>query len=137
MMRRATQIALVALALGLIAPPSSAERNLVPSLERSHDVCSDRPAEPDWMRNIALRNAYQRVLVQDIYRAQNLERIVETGTCPCDVRFPAWDGAEATFRENHATATRWEMIEASDTYNRRANKLRPQAEAICEEAGNW
>jgi hypothetical protein len=77
------------------------------------------------------------VLVQDIYRAQNLERIVETGTCPCDVRFQTWDGAEATFRKNHATATRWEMLDASEAYNCRANNLRPEAEAICEAAGNW
>ena len=137
MTRRAAQIALVAWVMGLIAPPSVAERNLVPSLERTYTVCPDRPAEPDWMQNIALRDAYQRVLVQDIYRAQNLERIFETGTCSCEVRFPAWDRAEIIFRENHATATRWEMLDASDTYNRRANNLRPQAEAICEAAGNW
>jgi len=137
MTRRAAQIALVAWALGLIAPPSSAERDLVPSLERTYDTCTDRPIEPDWMQNIDLRDAYQRVLLQDIYHAQNLKRIVEIGTCPCNVRFPAWDGAEATFRENHATATRWEMIEAADTYNRRANNLRPQAETICEAEGNW
>ena len=137
MMGRGSQIALVAWALSLIAPPSVAERDLVPSLERIYNTCPDRPAEPNWMQNIALRDAYQRVLVQDIYRAQNLERIVETGTCPCDVRFPAWNNAETTFRENHATATRWEMLDASEAYNRRANDLRPQAEAICEAVGNW
>ena len=137
MMGRAAQIALVAWALGLIAPPSSAERNLIPSLERNYDTCPDRPAEPDWMQNIALRDAYQRVLVQDIYRAQNLEQIVETGTCPCNARFPEWDGAETTFRENHATATRWEMLDASEAYNRRATDLRPEAKAICEVVGKW
>ena len=134
---RVAKIALVAFAASLIAPPSSAERNLVPSLERTYTVCPDRPAESDWMQNIPLRDAYQRVLVQDIYLAQNLERIVETGTCPCNVRFPAWDGAEATFRENYTAATRWEMLDASETYNRRANNLRPEAKAICEAAGNW
>ena len=137
MTRPATQIALVAWVLSLIAPPSSAERNLIPSLERIYDACPDRPAEPDWMQNIALRDAYQRVLVQDIYRAQNLERILETGTCPCEVRFSEWDRAETTFRENYTAATRWEMLDASETYNRRANNLRPEAKAICEAAGNW
>ena len=137
MTRRAAQIALVALALSLIAPPSSAERDLVPSLERTYDVCPDRPPEPDWMQNIALRDAYQRVLVQDIYRAQNLERIAETGTCHCSVRFPTWDRAETTFRANYATATRWEMLDASETYNRRANDFRLAAKAICEAEGNW
>ena len=123
--------------LGLIAPPSIAERNLVPGLESIPDVCPERPTEPDWMENIALRDAYQRVLVQDIYRAQNMERIVETESCDCATRFPTWDTAEGTFRENHANKDRSEMLQASGTYNRRANDLRPQAQTICEVAGNW
>ncbi|WP_231014310.1 hypothetical protein [Sulfitobacter mediterraneus] len=114
-----------------------AERNLVPSLESIPDVCPERPNEPDWMKNIALRDAYQRVLVQDIYREQSMERIVETGSCDCATRFPTWDKSEGTFRENHADADRSEMLQVSDTYNRRANDLRPQAQAICEAAGNW
>ena len=125
------------IALGLIAPPLMAERNLIPSLENISDVCSERPNEPDWMENIALRDAYQRVLVQDIYRAQNMQRVVETGSCDCATRFPTWDAAEDTFRQNHADADRSEMLQASDTYNRRANELRPQAQAVCEAADNW
>ena len=123
--------------LGLVAPPLMAERNLIPSLESIPDVCSERPNEPGWMENIALRDAYQRVLVQDIYRAQNLDRIVQTGSCDCATRFPSWGKAESTFRENHADADRSGMLQASDTYNRRANELRPQAQAICEATGNW
>lgn len=127
---------LFALALGLSSAPSLAERNLVPSLERNFDVCPERPPEPEWMKNIPLRQAYQRVLVQDIYRALNLERIVDTSDCACETRFPAWDEAEATLRDNHASAERWEMLQASDRYNRRANEARPEAKAICEAAGN-
>ena len=83
-----------------------AERNLVPTLDRSFDVCPDRPAEPVWMQDIPVRQAYQRVLVQDIYRAQNLERIVETASCDCATRFPSWDAAEAVFRERYASDER-------------------------------
>ena len=82
----------------------------MPTLERSFDVCPDRPAEPVWMQEIPLRQAYQRVLVQDIYRAQNLERIVEIGNCDCATRFPSWDAAEAVFRESYASDERWEML---------------------------
>jgi hypothetical protein len=89
------------------------------------------------MQDIPLRQAYQRVLVQDIYRAQNLERIVETGNCACETRFPSWDAAEAVFRESHASAERWEMLQASDGYNRRANAAHLEAKAICDAAGNW
>ena len=130
-------LVLTALVLGLTSAPGFAERNLVPTLERSFDVCPDRPAEPVWMQEIPLRQAYQRVLVQDIYRAQNLERIVETVSCACEIRFPSWAAAEAVFRERHASDERWEMLRASDAYNRRANAARPEARAICDAAGNW
>ncbi|ATG45609.1 hypothetical protein [Phaeobacter piscinae] len=130
-------LVLTALVLGLTSAPGFAERNLVPTLERSFDVCPDRPAEPMWMQEIPLRQACQRVLVQDIYRAQNLERIVETESCDCEIRFPSWDAAEATFRERYANDKRWEMLQASDAYNRRANVARPAAKAICDAAGNW
>ncbi len=136
-MRQAQHLALAALALSLTPTFAVAERNLVPTLDRSFDVCPDRPAEPVWMQEIPLRQAYQRVLVQDIYRAQNLERIVEIESCDCETRFPTWDEAEAVFRERHASDERWEMLEASDANNRRANAARPAAKAICEAAGNW
>jgi len=89
------------------------------------------------MKNIPLRQAYQRVLVQDIYRAQNLERIVEAGNCDCETRSPSWEAAEAEFHEQHASDERWKILEASDAYNQRANDVRLEAKAICETAGNW
>ena len=109
----------------------------MPTLEPSFDVCPGRPAEPHWTHNIPLRQAYQRILLQDIYRAQNLERIVETGSCTCNIRFPDWEGAEATFREHHARVERWKMLQASDRYSQRANDMRLAAKAICDAAGNW
>ena len=136
-MRQAQHLALAALALSLTPTFAVAERNLVPTLDRSFDVCQDRPAEPVWMQEIPLRQAYQRVLVQDIYRAQNLERVVEIGNCDCATRFPSWDAAEATFWERYASDERWEMLQSSDAYNRRANAARPAAQAICDAAGNW
>lgn len=136
-MHRTIRLTWLTIGLGLIAPPLVSERNLIPSLTIISNVCSERPNEPDWMENIALRDAYQRVLVQDIYRAQSMERVVETGSCDCATRFPTWDSAEGTFQESHADADRSVMLQASDTYNRRANELRPQAQAICEAAGNW
>ena len=129
--------ALLVFSIAVAGFPAAAERDLVPSLDSASDVCINRPAEPEWMQNITVREAYKRVLVQDIYRAQNLEHIVETGSCTCDTRFPTWEAAETEFRERFATAERWEMLEASDAYNRRANALRPEAMAICKAAGNW
>ena len=45
--------------------------------------------------------------------------------------------AEAVFRESYANNERWELLQASDAYNRRANAARPEAQAICDAAGNW
>ena len=50
-------LALVALAVSLLAVPAFAERNMVPTLDRSFDVCPDRPAEPNWMQEIPLWDA--------------------------------------------------------------------------------
>ena len=135
--QRPLALIVLALSLGLTAAPAVADRNLVPSLERSFDVCPDRPDEPPWMQEIPLRQIYHRVLVQDIYRAQNLERIVETGSCDCATRFPSWDAAEDVYRERYASDERWEMLQASEGYNRRASTARLAAQAICEAAGNW
>jgi hypothetical protein len=112
MKRSMLQISVAAVIVGLIAPPVFAERNLVPSMENTADVCPDRPPEPDWMQNILLRDAFQRVLVQDIYRAQNIERIIETGSCVCATRFPEWDTAEDIFQDEHLGTDRWEMLQA-------------------------
>ena len=46
------RLVLAALVLGLTSAPAFAERNLVPTLERSSGRLPDRPAEPDWMQNI-------------------------------------------------------------------------------------
>lgn len=124
-------------AMALTAPPSVTEKNVRTIFENSTHVCPTRPVEPQWMQNIPLRDAYQRVLVQDIYRAQNLERIVRTGSCACGTRFPEWEEAEAMFFKNHVSDERWEMLQASDRYNRRAREARPRAKAICEAHGNW
>ena len=37
---------------------SSAERDLVPTLDNQPDVCPDQPPEPKWMRNTEARDAY-------------------------------------------------------------------------------
>lgn len=128
---------ILALASATFPAKTFAERNLVPSLDPQPDVCVERPAEPNWMQDIDLREAYQRILLQDIYRARNLEQIIATGTCACATRFPAREAAETEFFERFATAERWEMLEASENYNRRANSARPDAMAICEAEGNW
>ncbi|MEP3332288.1 hypothetical protein [Sedimentitalea sp.] len=127
----------IIIVMTLAGSPAMAERDLVPSLSSQRDVCADRPSEPDWMQSIGVREAYKRVLVQDIYRAQNIERIVTSGSCACDIRFPTWDAADVEFHERFVAAERWEMLEASSEYNRRADAHRLEAMTICKAEGNW
>ncbi len=91
----------------------------------------EKPTNGSWSRtSIAPK-------IQDIYRAQNLERVAATGSCSCDTRFPAWAAAATEFQNLFAKAERWQMLEASRAYNGRANLVRPVAMAICEAEGNW
>lgn len=130
----------IATACGLalcFAAPVSAERNLVPTLNNLPDVCPDQPPEPEWMQNIEVRESYKRLLVQQIYRAESMQRIVDAQSCECATRYPAWDAAEGVFLERYAAAVYWDAVEATRDCRRQANELRKVAMPICEAAGNW
>lgn len=120
-----------------IASAAIAERNLVPTLNNKPDVCPEQPPEPGWMVNIEVRESYKRQLVQQIYRAESMQRIVEAQNCDCDIRYPSWASAEQVFFERYAADDYLEIVEATRTYRRQANDLRQQAMPICEAAGNW
>ena len=89
------------------------------------------------MQNIAVRDAYKRLLVQQIYRAQSMQRIVDAQSCECHTRYPSWDTAEAVYLEAYAASEYWDMVEATSEFRRLANELRLEAMPICETAGNW
>jgi hypothetical protein len=114
-----------------------AERNLIPTLDNQTDVCLEQPAEPVWMQDIDMRNSYKRLLVQQIYRAQSMQRIVAAQDCACPTRYPSWKAAETIFFESFGTAEYWDVVEATSDYRRLANEFRIEAMPICEEAGNW
>lgn len=134
-MKRATS--LVCLLLLLTGTIASAERDLVPTLDNQPDVCPDQPPEPEWMRNTETRDAYKRLLVQQIYRFQSMERIVEAQSCTCATRYPSWEATEAVYFDRYSAADYWSVVEATSDYRRQANDLRKQAMPICEAAGNW
>ncbi len=116
---------------------TSAERNLVPTLDNQPDTCPDQPPEPGWMQNTETRDAYKRLLVQQIYRAQSMRRIVDAQDCACDTRYPSWAAAEAVYFDRYSSAEYWDVVEATSDFRRQANELRKQALPICEAAGNW
>ncbi len=130
-------VAIGSLLVVLSATAGVAERNLIPNLENQPDVCSNQPPEPEWMQNIDVRESHKRLLIQQIYRAQSMQRIVEAQSCECPTRYPSWEAAEGVFVDQFAASEYWDIVEAKSEYQRRANELRREAMPICEAVGNW
>lgn len=114
-----------------------AERDLIPTLDNQPDICPEQPPEPDWIQNIDVRESYKRLLIQQIYRAESMQRIVDAQSCECTTRYPSWDSAESVFLERYAAAEYWDVVQATSEYRRQANELRKAAMPICKAAGNW
>ncbi|HQU67312.1 MAG TPA: hypothetical protein PLI43_03845 [Albidovulum sp.] len=89
------------------------------------------------MQGIDPRDAHKRLLVQQIYRAASMQRILDAGSCTCDTRYPPWDAAEAVFFEGFVAADYQDIVEATEEYRWQANRLRLNAMPICEAAGSW
>lgn len=121
----------------LVLSPIPAAAQFVPTLDPEPRVCPDRPPRPDWMENAHVRDAHKNILVQQMYRAQGLNAVVETGDCSCETRFPSWSAVSDYYFENYAGLDRHEILERTSDYSGTANELRPTARAICEEQENW
>lgn len=118
-------------------PSISYSQDLVPTMEQAFEFCKERPSEPEWIGNLPSRENYKRLVIQTIYRAQGLERVVEAGECSCATRFPSWDAAVKHFNDRYLGADRNVMREAEDRYLTLVNQLRLAAREICEAEGNW
>ena len=134
-MTRAIAVAGLLLIFGTTA--GVAERNLIPTLDNHPNVCPDQPTEPKWMQNINVRESYKRLLIQQIYRAQSMERVVDSQNCDCPTRYPTWEDAVRFYTERYASSEYWDVVEATSEYRRQANELRRAAMPICVAAGNW
>ena len=130
-------VATAGLLVVLGATAGVAERNLIPTLDNRPDVCPEQSPEPEWMQNIDVRESYKRLLIQQIYRAESMKRIVDAQSCDCPVRYPTWEVAVRVYTERYASSEYWDVIEATSAYRRQANELRLAAKAICDAAGNW
>ncbi|WP_188479558.1 hypothetical protein [Primorskyibacter flagellatus] len=128
---------LLATAVIAAATSSIAERSQNPTRFDTPDVCPDQPPEPEWMTEMGPRDAHKRLLIQQIYRAESMQRIVEAQSCECATRYPAWDAAEAEYRDRYATGEYRDIVEATSESRRLANEFRKVAKPICEAAGNW
>lgn len=120
-----------------ISPAITSAQGLVPTIESEFDFCQDRPVEPEWMSELPSREKYKRLVIQTIYRAQGLERVVEAQECSCETRFPPWDAAVQHFNDNFLGGDRNALREAEEEHLDRFNELRSIAREICEAEGLW
>jgi len=128
------------LMLGLcVAVTDQAKAQTASTPDRNdYAFCSERPAEPEYLENMDMRDAHRRILVQRMYTEAALKAVVETGDCACETRFPPWDAAIERYLNIHAgTSERWEILELTSSYRKTANDYRKIARPICVEEGNW
>ena len=79
---------LVALALAVTAP-LTATAQFIPTLgSDTPRICPEQPPRPDWIENINFRDADKAILVQEMYRAQSMQAVADTGDCSCETRYP-------------------------------------------------
>ncbi|MEL8054585.1 MAG: hypothetical protein AAGK66_00385 [Pseudomonadota bacterium] len=129
-------ICILSIVIGL-SPALATAQGLVPTLNSEYDFCQSRPVEPEWMAELPSRERYKRLVIQTIYRAQGVERVVEAQECSCETRFPSWDTAVQHFNDNYLGGDRNTLREAEEEYFNRFNELRAAARELCEAEGNW
>lgn len=131
-----TALALTAGILFTTGTPSWAQ--FVPTLDGDTPrVCPDQPPPPDWIENIAPRDAHRSNLLQEIYRAQSMQAVTNAENCSCDIRFPSWEAAEVVYVERYSgIKDRREIIGLTSQFSQIANDLRRIAKPICEDQGN-
>ncbi|ATG37966.1 MAG: hypothetical protein HEP70_19285 [Rhodobiaceae bacterium] len=117
--------------------PTAAAAQFVPSAGSAPRICPNRIAMPDWLVNFDVKDAHKINLVQEMYRAQSMTAIVETGDCSCETRFPSWTAASDYYFAHYAGMNRHEILERTSEYRRTANEQRRAAQPVCEAQGNW
>ncbi len=100
--------------------------------------CANRPDRPAMVEDMPFREAHRGILIQRLYAANALERVVESDDCSCETRFPAWDSAVEQYLELYAgIEDRHEIRSLTSEFTRAINDYRKLARPICEEVGNW
>lgn len=115
----------------------AAAQDLVPTMESEFEFCQERPVEPEWMSQLPSRERYKRLVIQTIYRAQSLERVIEAQECSCQTRYPTWDRAIQHFNDNYLGGDRNALRKVEEEYFNRFSDLRATARTLCEAEGHW
>lgn len=134
----------LAAAVTLLAAPLAAQTSpqvtndlTVTMSPQQYRICNDRPARPAWMDEVHPREAYKALTLMDLYELRAWERIVDTGNCSCEIRFPEWEDASEEFNEKYLLASAAENTATQRVIRQKRNDLRHAVQDICEAQGNW
>ena len=133
----AAAVTLLAGSLAAQTSPQVTNDLTVTITPQQYRICNDRPARPTWMDEVHPREAYKVLTLMDLYELRAWERIVETGNCGCDVRFPEWEDASGEFDEMYLMAPAAEHTAAQRDIRQQRNDLRHAVQDLCEAQGNW
>ncbi|MFQ1701904.1 hypothetical protein ACJ5NV_15050 [Loktanella agnita] len=120
-----------------LSPSLTSAEGLVPTMERNYEFCQERPPEPEWMRNLHVRESSKRLLIQSIYRLEGYERVSEAGDCECETLYPSWDNAVQRFNDNYLHVEGFELMQTRREFQDQGTAVRISVKALCEAVGNW
>ena len=134
----------LALILATLAGPLAAQTSpqvtndlTIDMAPQQYRICNDRPARPTWMDELHPREAYRATTMMDLYEIRAWQEIVAASDCSCDTRFPAWDSADAEYREQHKGLSQGEHTALRLEWIDKRKQLEPIVRDICEMQGNW
>ncbi len=118
-------------------PGTALAQGLVPTMDQQFEFCQDRPLEPEWLEKISVREGYNRLLIQMIYRAESYRRVADAGVCSCEVLFPPWDQAIQHFNDKYLGLEQFEAMQTREDYQAEGDAFRQSVKELCEAEGNW
>ncbi|MGB3795832.1 MAG: hypothetical protein WA957_05960 [Alteraurantiacibacter sp.] len=127
------------MALYLVAAALPAAAQFVTPATDAGGSCPERRSiEPDFFNTFDFRDAHRVELIQRMNTAKAFTKIVETGDCSCENRFPDWDETINYYLEHYAgIQDRHEIYDETTVYRNTINARRLDARAICVSQGNW
>ena len=99
--------------------------------KRSRHGCV-MPALPQWADDLPPAEARRSLILQHLYNIGRQQAIIETNSCPCEVKFPSWDEAERQYQELTAGKDRDGIFKLASEVGREAGENLKQSLDICK-----
>lgn len=108
---------------------------ITPGQKTSREGCP-KPAEPEWAVNASTpADARKALILTDIYDIHTRTKIIESGSCDCETKYPAWEAAQAEYERLMAELGANYHDKARDL-SRQSAKLLKQSLDICKSYWN-